>query len=62
MTPCYIDTNMENVFYHKWDYLLQQAQAGIIINEKKFKFCWDNIEFAGIKSLTPQGLTYQVVM
>ena len=36
------DTNIENVFYHRWDYLLQQAHTGIIINEKKFKFCWDN--------------------
>ena len=38
-----------------WDYLLLCAQTGIVINEKKFKFCRDTIEFAGLK-LTPNDI------
>ena len=42
-------TNLENAFYHMWDYLLLCAQTGIVLNEKKFKFCRDTLEFAGLK-------------
>ena len=43
------DTNIENAFYHMWDYLFLCAQTGTVINEKKFKFCRDTIEFTGLK-------------
>ena len=49
------DTNIQNDLYNMWDYLLLCAQTGIVINEKKFKFCRDTIEFAGLK-LTPNDI------
>ena len=42
------DYNIEDSFYHTWDFLTLCAQNGIVINEKKFKFCRDTIEFAGL--------------
>ena len=32
-----------------WDFLALCAEKGIVINDKKFKFCRDTIEFAGLK-------------
>ena len=46
------DTNIENAFYHTWDYLTLCANNGIVINKDKFQFCRDEVLFAGLK-LTP---------
>ena len=50
------DTNIENVFFHVWDYLTLCAKNGIVINDPKFQFRKDNIEFAGLK-ITPTGVS-----
>ena len=49
------DKNIEDAFFHTWDYLHLCATAGIVINDKKFKFFRDTVEFAGLK-LTPNGV------
>ena len=49
------DINIEDSFFHTWAYLNLCAIAGIVINDKKFKFCGDTVEFAGLK-LTPTGI------
>ena len=49
------DTNIENAFYHTWDYLTLCANNGIVINKDKFQFCCDKVLFAGLK-LTPTGI------
>ena len=46
------DKNIEDAFFHTWDYLHLCATAGIVINDKKFKFRRDTVESAGLK-LTP---------
>ena len=45
---------IEDFFYHTWDFLALCAEKGIVINEKKFKFCRDTIDFAGLK-IKPYG-------
>ena len=49
------DTNIEESFFHTWDYLALCAQNGIVINEFKFQFCRDTVIFAGLK-LTQTGI------
>ena len=49
------DINTEDSFFHTWAYLYLCAIAGIVINDKKFKFCGDTVEFVGLK-LTPTGI------
>ena len=48
-------SNIEDCFFHTWDYLYLCAIAGIVINDKKFKFCRGTVEFAGLK-LTLTGI------
>ena len=43
------DSDIETAFFRAWDYLSFCAKHGIVISEKKFKFCRDEIEFAGLK-------------
>ena len=50
------DKNIEDAFFQTWDYLHLCATAGIVINDKKFKFYRDTVEFAGLK-LTPNGVS-----
>ena len=47
-----LNCDIEDSFFHIWDYLYLCAIAGIIINDQKFKFCIDTVKFAGLK-LTP---------
>ena len=49
------DSNIEDPFFHSWDYPYLCTIARIVINDKKFKFCRDNVEFEGLK-LTPTGI------
>ena len=50
------DANIENAFFHVWDYLTLCAANGIVINEPKFQFCKDTVEFAELK-VTPTGVS-----
>ena len=50
------DTNIENAFFHVWDYLTLCAKNDIVINESKFQFCKDTVAFAGLK-VTPSGVS-----
>ena len=45
----------EENFFHVWDYLALCVSKGIVVNEKKFKFCKDTVEFAGLM-ITPTGV------
>ena len=47
--------SIEEAFYHVWDFLQLCADNGIVINTSKFKFCWQTVEFAGLK-ITPTGI------
>ena len=50
------DKTIGNSFHHTWDFLALRAGKGIVINEKKFKFCRDKIDFAGLK-ITLHGVS-----
>ncbi len=41
------DPNLEDAFYHCFDYLILHARNGIRLNPKKFKFGRKELEFAG---------------
>ena len=49
------DPSIEESFYHTWDYLSLCASNGMVANVKKFQFCQDTVEFAGL-SITPSGV------
>ena len=49
------DDTIEQHFYHVWDYLTLCAKNGVVINKKKFQFCKDTIDFAGL-TITPTGI------
>ena len=49
------DNTIEESFYHTWDYLTTCAENGIVANLKKFQFCQDTVEFAGL-TITPSGI------
>ena len=53
---CLYDYNIEKAFFSTWNYLGLCAKSGIVINETKFKFCQDIVEFAGLQ-ITPSGIT-----
>ena len=55
MTLLY-DTNIGNTFFHVWNYLTLCVTNGIVLNESKFQFCKDTVEFAGLK-ITPTGVS-----
>ena len=49
------DESIEEHFYHAWDYLTLCAKDGIIIHAKKFQFCKDTVDFAGL-TITANGV------
>ena len=49
------DNNIEESFYHAWDFLTICANNGIVLNIDKFQFCQDTVEFAGLQ-LTKEGI------
>ena len=48
-------SNIEDWFFNTWVYLYICAIAGIVINDRKFKFCRGTVEFVGLK-LTTTGI------
>ena len=50
------DTDIEQSFFHIWDYQTMCVKNGIAINKSKFQFCQDNIEFRGLL-VTPCGIS-----
>ena len=49
------DNPIEQAFYHVWDYLTLCTNNGVVTNAKKFKFCQDTVDFAGL-ALTSNGV------
>ena len=49
------DSGIEEAFYHTFDYLTLCAKNGVVQNRKKFQFCQDTVQFAGLQ-LTPSGV------
>ena len=49
------DSNIEDAFFHTWDYLELCAANCVTINASKFQFCQDTVLFAGL-SITPTGV------
>ena len=45
----------EQHFYHVWDYLTLCSKNGIIIHAKKFQFCKDTVNLAGL-TITADGV------
>jgi hypothetical protein len=43
------DKDIETSFYRTWDYLTFCAENGIVVSKRKFSFCKDEVEFAGLK-------------
>ena len=49
------DSSIEHAFFHMWEYLTLCARNGVVVNAKKFRFCQDTIDFAGL-TITPTGV------
>ena len=49
------DATIEDAFNHTFDYLYTCATHGIVLNSSKFKFCQDELTFAGF-TITPTGI------
>ena len=49
------DTDIEQSFFHTWDFLELCARNGIVINVEKLQFCCDTVDFAGLR-LTSSGI------
>ena len=49
------DETIEGHFFHVWDYLTLCALNGITVNQSKFVFCQDVVDFAGL-TITPTGV------
>ena len=49
------DDTIENSFWHTWDYLTLCANNGIVASDKKFQFCKDTVDFAGL-TITNEGV------
>ena len=47
--------SIKEALYHMWNFLQLCADNGIVINNGKFKFCRQTVEFAGLK-ITPTGI------
>ena len=52
---CAYDHSIEESFWHTWDLLTLCAHNGIVLNESKFQFCCQAVDFAGL-SITPTGV------
>lgn len=52
---CLFKPTIKEAFFHAWDYLNLCAENGIVINKEKFKFCRDNVLFAGLH-ITSTGI------
>ena len=52
---CIYDTTIEQAFWHAWDLLTTCANHGIVINESKFQFCAQSVNFAGL-TITVDGV------
>ena len=64
-TPCKVkiiddtllyDSSIEEAFYHTFDFQLQCAKNGIVLNTNKFQFCQDVVQFGGLQ-ITPSRVT-----
>lgn len=49
------DSDISTAFYRAWDYLTFCGNNGIVLSARKFKFCRDEIDFAGLK-ITKTGI------
>ncbi len=49
------DNSIEESFYHTWNYLTLCVKNGVTASSRKFKFCRDTVDFAGL-SVTPDGV------
>ena len=52
---CLYDNTIEGHFWHTWDLLATCAAHGVVLNESKFQFCNQTVDFAGL-SITPVGV------
>ena len=49
------DSDIKTSFYRAWDYLTFCANNGIVLSARKFRFCREEIEFAGLR-ITKTGV------
>ena len=49
------DNDIESSFFRTWEFLTLCANQGIVVSKNKFKFCRDDVEFAGLR-LTNTGI------
>ena len=47
--------SIEDSFWNAWDFLTVCAENGVVVNEDKFQFCQDEVEFAGL-NVTNDGI------
>ena len=50
------DDNIEQSFFHAWDFLTICAKNGIVVSLEKFQFCQNTVDYAGMK-ITPTGVS-----
>ena len=62
---CLYDESIEDMFWHSWDLLETCSKNGIVLNESKFQFCKQTIEFAGLtvtsNSVQPSAKTLAAI-
>ena len=47
--------DIENAFYHTWEYLTLCATKGVVVNDSKLQFCRREVDFAGL-TVTEEGV------
>ncbi|MEL6802274.1 MAG: reverse transcriptase domain-containing protein, partial [Bacteroidota bacterium] len=52
---CLYDNTIEQSFWHAWDLLTTCVNSGIVVNEAKFQFCSQSVDFAGL-TITTDGV------
>ena len=50
------DDNIEQSFFHAWDFLTICAKNGIVVSLEKYQFCQNTVYYAGMK-ITPTGVS-----
>ena len=52
---CIYDSTIEEAFWHAWNLVETCAKSGVVLNQSKFQFCSQTINFAGL-SVTVNGV------
>ena len=69
-TPCKVmiaddilpyDSSIKGAFYHSFNFLLQCAKNGIMLNTDKFQFCKDVVQFEGFQITSSKSMIQTIL-